>query len=70
MEIKFYINGEQDENVASATGKIERTTNPVLFGGDWPAGCSYYLQGVLDEVKISNFAKTAEEIEISMTQTP
>lgn len=35
-EIKFYINGEQDENVASATGKIKRTTNPVFFGGDWP----------------------------------
>ena len=35
-EIKFYINGQQDENVASATGKIRRITNPVLFGGDWP----------------------------------
>ena len=34
-EIKFYINGEQDENVVRAAGKIESATNPVHFAGDW-----------------------------------
>ena len=34
-EIKFYINGEQDENVIRATGQMESTTNPIHFGGDW-----------------------------------
>ena len=33
-EIKFYINGEQDENVVKAAGKIRSTANPVHFGGD------------------------------------
>jgi hypothetical protein len=33
-EIKFYINGEQDENVVKAAGKIRSTTNAVHFGGD------------------------------------
>jgi hypothetical protein len=36
-EIKFYINGEQDENVIRASGKIKSTTNPIHFGGD-PSG--------------------------------
>ncbi|MFB0516308.1 MAG: LamG-like jellyroll fold domain-containing protein [Candidatus Neomarinimicrobiota bacterium] len=33
-EIKFYINGEKDENVIRASGKIKSTTNPIHFGGD------------------------------------
>jgi len=34
-EIKFYINGEQDENVVRATGQIQSNTEPIHFGGDW-----------------------------------
>jgi hypothetical protein len=34
-EIKFYLNGEQDESVIRATGKIQTGTNPIHFGGDW-----------------------------------
>jgi hypothetical protein len=34
-EIKFYIDGEQDENVVRAAGKIQSNTKPIHFGGDW-----------------------------------
>ena len=66
-EIKFYINGQQDKEVIKATGQIR--TNPgmgVHIGGEQDGCCPRYFQGIIDEVKISNFAKTQAEIQVSM----
>ena len=66
-EIKFYINGKQDKQVVKATGKIR--TNPgwgVHVGGEQDGCCPRYFQGIIDELKISDFAKTGAEIQESM----
>ena len=66
-EIKIYINGEQDTTVVAATGQIR--TNPgwgVHLGGEQDGCCPRYFQGIIDEVRISNFAKTDDEILNSM----
>jgi len=66
-EIKFYINGKQDSKVIKATGKIRH--NPgwgVHIGGEQDGCCPRYFQGTIDDLKISNFAKTEAEIQKSM----
>lgn len=66
-EVKFYINGEQDNVVVAVTGQIR--TNPewgVHLGGEQDGCCPRYFQGIIDELKISNFAKTQAEIIGSM----
>jgi len=66
-EIKIYINGEQDSTVVAATGQI-RTNDGfgVHLGGEQDGCCPRYFQGKIDDVKISNFAKTPDEILGSM----
>ncbi len=70
-EIKLYINGAPDIVVA-ATGQIR--TNPdsgVHIGGEKDPAiegdcCPRYFQGIIDELKISDFAKTDDQILESM----
>jgi hypothetical protein len=70
-EIKIYINGEADIVVA-ATGQIKTTPDVgIHIGGEKdPANegdcCPRYFQGIIDELKISDFAKTQAEIRESM----
>ena len=69
-KIKIYINGEQDATVIDATGQIR--TNPgmgVHLGGEQDGCCPRYFQGIIDEVKIADFAKTQAEIQESMVTT-
>ncbi len=71
-EIKIYINGKQDTKVVKATGQIRTNAGMgVHLGGEKdPANkgdcCPRYFQGIIDELKISNFAKTQAEIQASM----
>jgi len=66
-EIKFYIDGKQDTEVIKATGTIRSNAGfGVHIGGEQDGCCPRYFQGIIDEVKISDFAKTAAEIQESM----
>ena len=66
-EIKFYINGEEDGKVVKAKGQIaHRPEWGVHLGGERDGCCPRYFQGIIDELKISNFAKSEAEIQSSM----
>ena len=66
-EIKFYINGKQDGKVVKAKGQItHRPEWGVHLGGERDGCCPRYFQGIIDELKISNFAKSEAEILASM----
>src|SRR5579859_3760294 len=58
--IKIYFNGVLDTTV-SETGNIGSTSQPLVFGGDTAANTEYF-DGALDEVRISNTARSADWI--------
>ena len=48
-------------------GKLSlRLVGGVHFGGERDGCCPRYFQGTIDEIKISNYAKTRDEILKSM----
>ncbi|MFI5339006.1 MAG: DUF2341 domain-containing protein [Candidatus Methylomirabilales bacterium] len=53
-----YINGAQVNSIAASTNNIGTTTN-VLNIGKAPWGAQFYVAGLLDEVRISNTARSA-----------
>ena len=62
-EIKFYINGKEDSKVIKAKGQIKSQASwGVHLGGERDGCCPRYFQGAIDEIKISNYAKTRDEI--------
>ncbi|MBA7562049.1 hypothetical protein ES708_03698 [subsurface metagenome] len=58
--LKSYINGVLDRSVAYS-GDIDSDSGINLFIGRWHAG-SYCFNGIEDEVRISDIARTPEEI--------
>jgi hypothetical protein len=68
-EIKFYINGKEDSTVVKAKGQIKSQAGwGVHLGGERDGCCPRYFQGTIDEIKISNYAKTKDEILKSMQE--
>ena len=66
-EIKFYINGKEDSEVIKAKGQIRSQASwGVHLGGERDGCCPRYFQGTIDEIQISNYAKTRDEILKSM----
>jgi hypothetical protein len=65
----FYINGEEDSKV-SATGKIQMTDDSLGIAAEvripsrGDANQRYY-KGIIDEVRISDIARTPDEIKES-----
>jgi RHS repeat-associated protein len=59
-QLKIYFNGNLDGQV-SATGNIVATSQNVVFGGDTTAGGENF-NGSIDEVRISNSARSADWI--------
>jgi len=60
-ERKIYINGVEDAS-ESITGSITAADDPLFIGQR--ADSSNYFQGKIDEVKVYNYALTAEQIKI------
>lgn len=58
--LKCYVNGIQDGS-AAANGTIT-TGADVVHIGDYPSIAGRFFSGIIDEVSISNIARTAEEI--------
>ena len=56
----FYVNGVQ-VGTRALTGAMSMSTNPLRLGGNAPWG--EYFQGLIDEVRIYNVARTATEIQ-------
>ncbi len=55
--LKYYVNGEFKQQFTK-TGSLLATSNDLLIG----AGQGYYTKGIIDEARISNIARSAEEI--------
>ncbi|HET9053450.1 MAG TPA: LamG-like jellyroll fold domain-containing protein, partial [Cyclobacteriaceae bacterium] len=59
--LEIYKNGELDVFTA-LSGAMSTTLNPLTFGRKDPGTASYYLRGVLDEVRIYNAIVPPDEI--------
>lgn len=59
--MKVYINGVLDNSVAQ-TATPAKDTTAVGIGYDSSSGSTYHLNGLLDEVKIYNYARSNEQI--------
>lgn len=62
--MQFYRNGTLDvsrTSVAFPTGTIDET-DPVLVGADKSSGGSRFLQASVDDVRVWNTARTAQQI--------
>lgn len=58
---------EKEWSHVAATGQIiQRPEWGVHLGGERDGCCPRYFQGIIDELKISNFAKSEAEIQASM----
>lgn len=63
-QVQFYRNGTLDvsrTSVAFPTGTIDET-DPVLVGADKSSGGSRFLQASVDDVRVWNTARTAQQI--------
>ncbi|MBN1457407.1 MAG: LamG domain-containing protein, partial [Sedimentisphaerales bacterium] len=65
-EIKLYVDGVEDTNTTFVSHEItEGTTNAdVLIGAFYYAGSYYYYEGIIDDVRIYEFALSDEMIEL------
>jgi len=65
--IRVYINNVLDSNTGSDSGTLDFTGCGMLIGADSDAGCDTTLNdwysGVIDEVRVSDVARTAEDID-------
>jgi hypothetical protein len=67
--VTFYINGELDSEVAGS-GDINVTQSPgVNIGAEAGTPGNYAINAILDDLWISNVAKTQEEIQELMTES-
>ena len=67
--IRIYVNGEKKGE--KYVGKIKLgNTSPLYFGFMDVSGRSYYLDGVMDEVRIWSYARSEADIQTSMYCLP
>ena len=70
--IRFYINGKEDATV-DATGSIAQTDDSLGIAAEVRipsrgAPNQRYYQGIIDEVRVSNIARTPDEIKTSFQE--
>ena len=61
--LRLFVNGVQ-VGTRALTGALSTSTSPLRLGGNAPWG--EYFQGLLDEVRVYNVARTASEIQSDM----
>ena len=69
---KIYLNGEPDGTFSKYIGTINTTEKDILIGAirDHQKGYDYFFDGLIDEVRISNTTRTAEEIASNAIYVP
>jgi hypothetical protein len=63
VNLRLYVNGTQVSSIAK-TGAIRTSTNQLQIGGDSLYG--QYFNGLIDEVRIWNVARTAAQVQTDM----
>jgi len=69
--MKYYVNGVEHLSYDCSCGMIEEESNPILIGADTNDGENSYIDffnGLIDEVRIWNIARTQEEIRADINQ--
>ncbi|KKQ07715.1 MAG: hypothetical protein US20_C0032G0002, partial [Candidatus Pacebacteria bacterium GW2011_GWF1_36_5] len=64
---KIYVNGVEDGSQPYGVA-ISTDTNNLIIGGYYSS--SYLFNGVMDEVRVSNVARTPEEIRLNASRRP
>lgn len=62
---KIYLNGTENSSGATGTGGFTATTDRSISLGDigwWDVGLNLYFDGIIDDVRIYNYALSAAEI--------
>jgi hypothetical protein len=59
--LALYLDGEL-ESAIPFTGKMRTTALPLFFGQMWPDNAQYNFAGVLDEVRLYNYALTPDKV--------
>jgi hypothetical protein len=68
--VTFYIDGIPGGS-ATMTGTMNNNTDPVIIGTDYTnTTTTDHLNGTLDEVRLSNIARTPEEIKANASRPP
>jgi len=62
--VRYYLNGQPDLSV-QYTGSTINTTNPLVIGLDALDG-RYHFQGLMDELRLWNVARSPAEIQAAM----
>jgi hypothetical protein len=68
--LSFYIDGILQNTKIHSLGSIGNTAVPLTFGQQGSGGSSCMYKGLLDEVRISNVARSAEEIRLDASRRP
>ena len=64
---KIYLNGKEITSQDCSAGTLDDTSNPIYIGSA-QFGNTYYTNGLIDEVKIYNYALTEDEVKQDYNQ--
>lgn len=64
--LRFYLNGTLVGNHTSVSGTIGSSEEPLGIGAS-PTANDYYFSGLLDEVRISNIARSPQEFNLQLS---
>ena len=62
-ELRLYLNGALVESRYEGEGNITQTENNILIGRGWTESMWNFYNGTIDEIRISNIARSQREIE-------
>jgi hypothetical protein len=65
--LQFYVNGQAVGTPTVGVGVINQTNNPLRIGGNSVVN-SEFFQGMIDDVRIYNRARTAAQIQADMNR--
>jgi subtilisin-like proprotein convertase family protein len=67
-QVRYYVNGQQSGVVATNTGTMNSTTDPLTIGGG-QAFTSETVNGYVDEVRLWNVARSLDQIKWNMSNS-
>jgi len=63
--VYFYINGRESNNQTTVYSLQGTQTDSLVIGAQRFAGAGYYFKGIMDEIQLSNTARSADWIKLS-----
>ena len=66
----LYVNGNVVGVYNSTLWNLTSSTNPINFGGRYWGSYGYQIDGYMDEIRVSDIARTASEMHSSLIDAP